>query len=160
MEQVYRRVTSLPQNKEVQGILDKAALRAYTITWEDTARDKNSSVGSNISDLTLTADGHDLPIIRRPNFSDLTWDSPHEQIMLTVGNEHGEKTRKVSLKEYLTHLGDYLHEPLKFKGKSLFDEARDVNVLMAAQACMLPVGAGDGVKTKFTVTLRNYQSRA
>lgn len=158
MDQTQLRVAALPKNAAAQKELDKVGLRAYTVTWEDTARDKNSSVGDNISDLTLTADGKDLPIIRRSNFTDFTWDTPHKNIMLTVGNEHGEALRQVSLQEYLEHLGDYLHEPLKYKGKSLFIADRDVNVLMSAQACMLPVSDRDGIKTKFLVTLRNYQA--
>jgi len=159
MDRVYSRVAALPRDAAAKRALDKVGLCAYTITWEDTARTKGSSYGNNISDMTLNANNRDLPIIRRPNFSDLTWDSPHERIQLTVGNEHGEGTRQVSLKEYLTHIADHLHEPLLYKGKSLFDAERDVNVLMAAQACMLPVPKGDGAdkKTKFCVTLRNYQ---
>ncbi len=156
MNQIQQRVAAMPQNLAAQKELDKVGLHAYTVTWEDTARDKNSAYGASISDMTLTADGKDLPIIRRPNFSDLTWDTSYNNIMLTVGNEHGEATRQVGLDEYLSTIGDYLHEPLKYNGKSLFAANRDVHVLMSAQACMLPVVTG--AKTKFLVTLRNYQA--
>ncbi len=158
MDIVFQRVTGLPSNKDAVRALDAVGLKASTVTWEDTARAKNSAWGNNISDMTLTANGRDLPVIRLPNFADVTYDVPHGNIMLTVGNEHGEAPRQVSLQEYLTHIGDHLHEPLKYTGKSLFDAARDVNVLMSSQACMLPVPMGDGQKTTFAVTLRNYQS--
>src|SRR5277367_1387135 len=158
MESVHQRVAALPRDAVAQKHLDMVGLHAYAITWEDTARNKNSAIGPNISDMTLTTNGMDLPIIRRPNYSDLTWDAPHERILLTVGNECGEKTRQVSLETYLQDIGNHLHEPLKYEGKSLFDKVRDVNVLMSAQACLLPVLEGVGRKSKFLVTLRNYQS--
>jgi hypothetical protein len=155
-------VAKLPDNFVSQRILQKCGLQALRVTWEDTGRNKGSSVGPNISDMTLCANGYDLPVIRRPNFQDLTFDVPHERIELTVGNEHGEALRKVPLKQYLAHLDHYLHEPLALKGAkrtSFWVEGeRDKNVLMSAQACMLPVGLKDGEMTEFTVALRNYQS--
>jgi hypothetical protein len=160
-QSLLAQVTQLPSNQAAQATLARHGLRAYRVTWEDTARNKGSSVGPNISDMTLCAKGQDLPIIRRPNFEDLTFDVPHERIELTVGNEHGEALRKVSLKQYLQHLDHYLHAPLELKGAkstSFWTEERDKNVLAGAQACMLPVGLKDGEMTDFTVALRNYQS--
>jgi hypothetical protein len=162
LQTTYVEVAKLPDNIVSQSFLQKRGLQALRVTWEDTARNKGSSVGPNISDMTLCANGQDLPIIRRPNFQDLTFDVPHERIELTVGNEHGEGLRKVPLKQYLEHLDHYLHDPLALKGaksSSFWVEGeRDKNVLMGAQACMLPVGLKDGEMTEFTVALRNYQS--
>ena len=156
---VLNAVKALPFNKDAQGTLDRHGLRAYTVTWEDTARQRGSAVGPNITDLTLTTGGTDLPIIRRENFADLTWDSAIDAVQLRVGNEHGEPLRTVSLRTLLANPADYLSDPHAYEGASLVDEKRDVNVLMSAQACLLPVSLRDGEKTPFAVTVRNYQSR-
>ncbi|MCH7728250.1 MAG: hypothetical protein IH991_17495, partial [Planctomycetes bacterium] len=63
--------------------------------WEDTARFDNSAVGPNISDMTIqvqhkiaSSDEFELscmPVIRYPNFSDLSGDiSPDEFFLLAT----------------------------------------------------------------------------
>jgi uncharacterized membrane protein len=37
--------------------------------------------------MTLQVDDHCLPLIRYPNFADLTWDVPIDKVSVTVGNE-------------------------------------------------------------------------
>jgi hypothetical protein len=68
-------------------LAQKNGLQILNLTWEDTGRYKNSSVGPNISDMTIQvgtkrkdAAGYDLtlmPVIRYPNFSDTTADIDH-----------------------------------------------------------------------------------
>lgn len=157
---VYANVASLPQNTVAQRILDQHGLCAYTVTWEDTARDHNSAYGPNISDMTLIANGADMPVIRRPNFSDLTFKVSHALVTFTVGNELGEAKREITLKEFLMNPAHYLHEPLKYESdKPLWVDGADETVVMSAQACLLPVPLEDGKKTTFTPALRNHQSR-
>jgi hypothetical protein len=128
-----------------------------TVSWEDNARSKNSSWGPCISDMTLQVNCNRLPVIRSPNFQDVTWDVEIEKIPLVIGNEANEPLRTVTLKEYLRNFRDYLHEPTSWKGnaKSLLAD-RDTHVIMSAQACFLPIPKSDD--SKFNVCIYNYQS--
>jgi len=133
-------------------------LHVTNVTWEDTARSKNSSWGPNISDMTLVTEGRQLPVIRSPNYSDLTWDVPIEKIPLIVGNEIGSVKYAVDLKEYLKNFKSYLHKPSDWKGsKSSLYADRDSHVIMSAQSCFLPIPKGH--EAKFNVALFNYQSQ-
>jgi hypothetical protein len=149
---------TLPSNPEASRVADNYGLAIQSVTWEDCARWKGSSVGPNISDMTLQIAGNRLPVIRHPNFTDLTWDVPMESIPLVVGNEAGEPLYQINLKEYLEHLRMYLHNPDDWTGlnNSLYAPDRDSNVVMSAQACFLPVVKG--AESIFNVCLYNYQS--
>ena len=71
-------VVQMPQNGELQSRAQRLGLNVLNVLWEDTGRFAGSSVGPNISDVTLQvrepAQGgfrtHLLPVIRFPNFSD------------------------------------------------------------------------------------------
>ncbi len=99
---------------------------------------------------------HRLPVIRNPNFSDLTWDIPLDRINLTVGNELGSPLYTVSLKEYLQNFETYLCAPSAQPVPSLL-APRDTHVVASSQACFLPIAAG--TETEFNVALFNYQSQ-
>jgi len=157
-------------------MLTDAALRALCaqhglncvgVTWEDTGRYQGSSVGPNISDLTIQVRGdvHDrsgpvacMPVIRHPNFSDRTADLPIGSFRIPVGNESGKPLRSLLLEEVLGDLRSHLHRPASWKGvrKSLLAK-RDTHVLVSAQACFLPVPRGG--EAVFNPVLFNYQSR-
>ncbi len=62
------------------------------VTWEDSARNKNSSWGPCISDMTLNVCGQNMPVIRQPKFADTTGDVALEKIPM-----------KVSLSKSVTH---------------------------------------------------------
>jgi len=136
---------------------DKYGLDIVNVTWEDNARFKNSCWGPCISDMTLQVNDRRLPVIRTPNFEDLTWDVEIDKIPLVVGNESGEPLRTVTLKEYLQNFRDYLHNPNDWTGsnRSLLAD-RDTHVIMSAQACFLPVPKTG--EAKFNVAIFNYQS--
>jgi len=107
--------------------------------------------------MTLRVEDSNLPVIRSPNFEDLTWDVPIEKIPLVIGNEHGENLRTITLKEYLDHFPFYLHTPSKWKSENISLLAdRDSAVIMSSQACFLPVPK-EG-EAKFNVAIFNYQS--
>ena len=129
-------------------------LNITTIAWEDTARSKNSSLGPNISDLTLSVGNTRMPMIRKPNFSDVTGDLPIEHFQVTVGNEtdNGE-LKRIPLKDYLTDLSTYTTA----KGGSNIVERRDEQILCSAQACILPLEESGEVT--FVPQLFNYQSQ-
>jgi len=122
--------------------LESYGLKANRISWEDTARTKNSCWGPNISDMTLSVNGNLCPMIRKPNFTDVTYDLPISYFNLLTGNESGEPTKVVPLKEKLQELGLYLD--------------RDEVILTSAQTCLLP--CEEGKSTNFCVQLYNYQS--
>lgn len=108
--------------------------------------------------MTLQVDGHMLPVIRSPNFEDLTWDIPMEKIPLVVGNEKGGNLHTVTLKQYLENFRNYLHKPNGWKGhRTSLYAARDTHVVTSAQACFLPIAASE--ETKFNVAIYNYQTR-
>ncbi len=109
--------------------------------------------------VTLQVEGRQLPVIRSPNFEDLTWDIPMEKIPLVVGNEKGGNLHTVTLKQYLENFRNYLHKPNGWKGhKTSLLAARDSHVVTSAQACFLPIPATD--EAKFNVAIYNYQTRA
>ncbi len=137
-----------------QKIAKQYGMNISKVTWEDCARSKNSCVGPCICDMTLEVsfdnarDKHKLPVIRYPNYEDLTWDLPMEKIFLMVGNETSDgELRRVSLKEYLDTV---------LTKRSLFCKEKDSHVLVSAQACMLP--AAPGTEPTFNVALYSYQS--
>jgi len=107
--------------------------------------------------MTLMVEGSALPLIRYPNYEDLTWDVPIEKIPLVVGNEIGGKLYTITLKEYLDHFRMYLSKPDQWAGnKTTLLADRDSHVIMSSQACFLPVPKGD--EATFNVSIYNYQS--
>lgn len=134
-----------------RALAERNGLQISTVAWEDTGRTKGSCFGPNISDMTLVVAGSNMPIIRKPNFADVTSDQAMDMFTVNVGNERGATLRTVSLCEYLTNITKYTD--IKTKGSLV--AARDTHVLTSAQACVLPLRDG---KVEFGVKLYNYQS--
>ncbi len=154
-------------NRNAQKLARKYGLNVLNITWEDTGRYKGSSVGPNISDMTIQValenpktqrfSVHSMPVIRYPNFSDTTTDLNPRDFTLLVGNHDGSKLKRISLYEFLSHPRDYLSNPDSWKGDRMSLLApRDKKVLVSAQACFLPVLKKG--KATFNPVLFNYQS--
>ena len=149
----------------VQRLAQERGLNVVNVTWEDTGRYKGSSVGPNISDMTIQIqekrrDGtfmHLMPVIRFPNFEDTTGDVPLDRFSLLVGNEDGKGLRRVTLKDFLGDIRSYLTDPRSWKGdkKSLL-APRDSHALVSAQAAFLPIPKGG--EATFNPVLFNYQS--
>jgi hypothetical protein len=98
-----------------------------------------------------------MPVIRYPNFSDLTADISADDFYLLVGNESGEDLQRVSLTEYLSQLPRYLSDPDSWEGDEVsLMRRRDTHVLVSAQACFLPVP--EEGKAEFNPVIFNYQS--
>ncbi|MCC6621893.1 MAG: hypothetical protein IT385_11595 [Deltaproteobacteria bacterium] len=149
-----------------QSLAAKRGLQIMNVTWEDTGRYKGSSVGPNISDMTIQVqdkgvNGQDrlylMPVIRFPNFDDKSADVPLDRFHLLVGNERGDELRKVTLEDFLGNIREYLHDPRSWKGErqSLL-APRDTHALVSAQAAFLPIPKSG--EAKFNPVLFNYQS--
>jgi hypothetical protein len=165
---VVEKTEQMVSNRSAQKLAAKHGLGIVNVTWEDTGRFKGSAVGPNISDMTIQvqdrlpdSDKYRLtcmPVIRYPNFSDITGDISPDLFFVLVGNEKGQELRKIRLRELLGDLRAYLHDPSSWKGdrKSLLAKRRDSHVLVSAQACFLPIPQ-EGI-AEFNPVLFNYQS--
>lgn len=157
------KVEQMPWAADVTRLAKQQGLDVVNVTWEDTGRYAGSSVGPNITDLTIgvrDSSGalHPMPVFRFNNFTDVTADLPADDFYLPVGNAWGaSRLQSLSLTEVLQDTRRYLHDPRSWAGKerSLWHE-RDAEVLVSAQACFLPVPkAGEAT---FTPVVYNYQS--
>jgi len=167
---MVKRVAAMPENAAAQALVTRRNLAILNVLWEDTGRYLGSSVGPNISDVTIEVEMQSegrrrtalMPVIRAPNFSDVTGDVPLEQIRVPVGNQTpgwkaGDPLTYIPLRELLADPARYLTFPDKgrIKGGSLLAK-RDRRVLVSAQATFLPVPAeGDAT---FWPVIFNYQS--
>jgi hypothetical protein len=155
-------VEGMVWDSNVQALAARQGLDVVNVTWEDTGRSKGSSVGPNISDMTIgvrDAQGllHPMPVLRFDNFTDTTADIRSDNFWLRVGNERGGPLRTVSLANVLQDTRSFLSDPWSWSGRtrSLWN-SRDETVLVSAQACFLPIPR-DGEAT-FTPVLYNYKS--
>ncbi|MBT3224025.1 MAG: hypothetical protein HN348_33570, partial [Proteobacteria bacterium] len=161
-DEVIQTVESSVWDANAQQTVARHGLSLVNVTWEDTGRSKGSSVGPNISDMTIgvrDAHGalHPMPVIRFDNYNDKTADLKTKDLSLLVGNERGKKLRPISIVDMLKNPREYLSNPRSWKGKhsSLWAD-RDDHVLVSAQACLLPIPQ-EGEAT-FTPVIYNYQS--
>ncbi len=165
--QVIERTKSMLRDPEAQRLAAERDLQIMDVTWEDTGRYDNSSVGPNISDMTIQVEHRDprtgnaqlhlMPILRYPNFADLTADVPMQQLSVLTGNEQGDSVEPTLLAEVLEDLRGYLSDPDSWAGdkNSLLAE-RDSHVLVSAQAAFLPIPTSG--EATFNPVLFNYQS--
>lgn len=149
-----RTIAGIVHNSGVKSLAHSYGVDIMNVSWEDTARSKNSSFGPNITDMTLSFDGTNMPVIRKPNFADVTCDQPIEKFMVTVGNEvAGGTLTQIPLKEYLDNIQKYTGNSNIGK---MYDD-RDTQILTSAQACVLPLEDGE---VEFCVQMYNYQSNS
>lgn len=74
MREVIAKVMRMTSNgTNARQLAGKFGLDVMSVAWEDNARSKNSSWGPCISDMTLNVMDNALPLVRHPNFEDLTW---------------------------------------------------------------------------------------
>jgi hypothetical protein len=158
-------VTEMPNDGALQSRAERLGLNVLNILWEDTGRFAGSSVGPNISDVTLQvrepAGGgfrtHLLPVIRFPNFSDKTADIDATKLWIKVGNQRaGGQVVTVPLTEVLAHLREYLTDPDSVLGDGNLLAARDTHFLVSAQHVFVPIPKQG--KAEFNPVIFNYQS--
>ena len=161
------RTAAMVSDDTAQSLAAKHGLNILNVTWEDTGRYKGSSVGPNISDMTIQVQQQDpdtklynltcMPVIRYPNFEDKSADIDPDKFYLLVGNEKGKTLRRITLKQYLGNARKYMSKPSSWKGNKISLLAkRDTHALVSAQACFLPVPR-NGI-AEFNPVLFNYSS--
>ena len=141
-------ISMLMRNYKVRDLASSYGLAINAVSWEDTARFKGSCWGPNICDMTLTVEGTRMPMIRKPNFSDVTADIPLDTFSVTIGNEKENPSvlERVPFREYVKHT-------LGLENMIL---PRDDVILTSAQACVLPLGSKGTVD--FCPELYSYQA--
>ncbi len=164
--EVIQQVVGMPSDGDLQRRAQRHGFNIVNVMWEDTGRAGGSSVGPNISDLTLQVREdlgnqgwrtHLLPVIRYPNFEDKTGDIPVDKLWIRVGNQQkGGKPIAVPLKEVLSNLKVYLSHADTLKGKGNFMAGKDSHFLVSAQHVFLPIPKSG--KAHFNPVLFNYQS--
>lgn len=166
-QRAIERTASMVGDPDARRFTEKYGLDLLNLTWEDTGRFKGSSVGPNISDMTIQVGLEDsatklvsvacMPVIRFPNFSDKTCDLDPRDFTILVGNQNGRSLKRISLYDFLLSPTQYVSFPdsWRSKNKSLLAD-RDSKVLVSAQACFLPVPQQG--KATFNPVLFNYQS--
>jgi hypothetical protein len=165
--EVIQKTALMVSDGQAQALAQKRGLQILNVTWEDTGRYKGSSVGPNISDMTIQVQQQDpasgqfylscMPVIRYPNFEDLSADIRPDKFYILVGNEKGKSLKKITLKNYLQNVRQYMSAPGSWKGSgNSFLAKRDTHVLVSAQACFLPVPK-KGI-AEFNPVIFNYQS--
>jgi hypothetical protein len=165
---VVARVASMVSDPEARALASRHGLQLLDLTWEDTGRWLGSSLGPNISDVTIEVKAGEgpgrrlalMPVLRFPNFTDRTADVRLDRIFVRVGNERpGARERVISLRDLLADPGRHLSSPRlgTIRGGTLLT-TRDSHALLSAQAAFLPVPRGG--KATFHPVIFNYQSTA
>merc|ERR1719229_1956886 len=163
LDQVIVKVTSMASwDSDAQKLAKKAGLNINYVSWEDCARNKGSCWGPCISDMTLRVNDSCMPVIRQPNYSDITWDVKMNDVPIVIGNHSSDKSTElqtISLSDYLSNFSDFITNKEYKKEINLLSqkESKDSHVIMSSQACFLPIQSGE--ETKFNVALFNYQSK-
>jgi hypothetical protein len=166
-ERIVKSVANMVDNERAYSLAAAYKLNILNVLWEDTGRWEGSSVGPNISDVTIEVEGYRngkahrtylMPVMRHDNFTDKTADVKIDKIMIPVGNQTKDgDLQLVSLKELLANPAQYMSSPTKgkIKGEGLLAK-RDTHVLVSAQHAFLPVPK-EG-KATFWPVIFNYQS--
>ncbi|MDI1434074.1 hypothetical protein [Polyangium sorediatum] len=165
---VVARVESMVGDRNVMAGAQRRSLSVMNVMWEDTGRAQGSSLGPNISDLTLQVRFRDegssdfrtalMPVIRFPNFSDRTGDIPADRFFVRVGNQKagGGSIESVPLKDVLKDIRAFSSLPSSILGNGNLLAPRDTHFLVSAQAVFLPIPKSG--KAEFNPVIFNYQS--
>ncbi len=164
--EVVRKVTNMTSDGDLASRVSRRQLSLVNVAWEDTGRSIGSSVGPNISDLSLQVrhrgesggfESAIMPVIRHPNFSDRTGDVPADRFFVRVGNEGpGGSLRTVPLTDVLRNLRGFASASDSILGSGNLLAPRDTHFLVSAQAVFLPIPKTG--KASFNPVLFNYQS--
>jgi len=166
-ERTVQKVANMINDERAYSLTSAFKLNLLNVLWEDTGRWEGSSVGPNISDVTIEVEGYSkgktrrtylMPVMRHDTSTDKTADMKIEKILVPVGNQTDNGALKlVTLKELLENPEQYLsaRDKGKIKNSSLLAK-RDSHVLVSAQHAFLPVPK-EG-KATFWPVIFNYQS--
>jgi hypothetical protein len=163
--EVVERVVGMVSDTAVIDGASRRGLSVVNVMWEDTGRAQGSSLGPNITDLTLQVryrerGGHEqsalMPVIRFPNFTDRTADVRSSKFFVRVGNHRSDKLESVPLTDVLRDIRSYASDPRSIRGSGNLLSPRDKHFLVSAQAVFLPIPKQG--KAEFNPTVYNYQS--
>ena len=161
------KVADMVGDDRAYNLTQSQGLNLLNVMWEDTGRWEGSSVGPNISDVTIEVSGsvdgskkaptYLMPVMRYDDFTDKTADLKIDKIVIPVGNQHENgKLELVSLRDLLDSPEQFMSGGKgKIKTGSLLAK-RDTHVLVSAQHAFLPVPK-EG-KATFWPVIFNYQS--
>jgi hypothetical protein len=161
---VVQSVSNMVGDDDAQQLVAAHDLELLNVMWEDTGRYEGSSVGPNISDVTIEVEGdsktHErylMPVMRHDDFVDTTGDVDLDKIWIPVGNQNGKKLKTISLKDLLADPTKYMAVPDggTITGGTLLAD-RDTKALVSAQQTFLPVPKSG--KATFWPVIFNYQS--
>jgi hypothetical protein len=166
-DKMVAKVANMVEDQRAASIASGYNLSLLNVLWEDTGRYEGSSVGPNISDVTIEVEGYSsgkthhsylMPVMRHDNYVDRTADVKMDRILIPVGNQaKNGQLELVSLTELLQDPTKYMSLPNKGKIKSgKLWAKRDTHVLVSAQHAFLPVPK-EG-QAKFWPVIFNYQS--
>lgn len=166
-ERMVQKVANMVDDDRAYTLANAYRLSILNVLWEDTGRWEGSSVGPNISDVTIEVEGFKdgkkartylMPVMRHENYTDKTADVKMDNILIPVGNQaKNGQLALVSLTELLKDPTPYLSnaDKGKIKGGTLWAK-RDTHALVSAQHAFLPVPK-EGQAT-FWPVIFNYQS--
>ncbi len=166
-DRMVKKVAGMIEDDRAADLAAAYKLQLLNVLWEDTGRWEGSSVGPNISDVTIEVEGYSkgkthhsylMPVMRHDNYVDKTADVKMDKILIPVGNQQNNgQLELVTLSELLQDPARYMSTPDKgkIKGGSLWAK-RDTHALVSAQHAFLPVPK-DG-QAKFWPVIFNYQS--
>jgi hypothetical protein len=162
---VIDKVANMVQDGDLVNRVQRRGLSLVNVMWEDTGRAQGSSLGPNISDLTLQVRRRDesgqfqssvMPVIRFPNFTDRTGDVTSDRFFIRVGNERRGSLQSLPLTDVLRNLKAYASNADSILGSGNMLVPRDTHFLVSAQAVFLPIPKSG--KAQFNPVLFNYQS--
>jgi len=163
---VVEKVANMTNDADLQRRVGQRRMSVVNVTWEDTGRAQGSSLGPNISDLTLQVRRREptggfaanvMPVIRFPNFTDRTGDVPADRFFVRVGNEQKSGSiRTVPLTDVLRNVKAFASKPESISGSGNLLAPRDSHFLVSAQAVFLPIPKAG--QAQFNPVLFNYQS--
>ncbi len=166
-DRMVQKVANMVDDERAYNVASAYGLSLLNVLWEDTGRWEGSSVGPNISDVTIEVEGakvgkkartYLMPVLRHDNFTDKTADVKMDKILIPVGNQAPNgQLALISLAELLKDPTPYLSnaDKGKIKGGTLWAK-RDSHALVSAQHAFLPVPK-EGQAT-FWPVIFNYQS--
>ena len=166
-DRMVKKVANMINDERAYTLASAYKLQLLDVLWEDTGRWEGSSVGPNISDVTIEVEGYSqgkthrsylMPVMRHDNYTDKTADVKMDKILIPVGNaKKNGQLELVSLTELLRDPVKYMTGEAKgkIKGGSLWAK-RDTHALVSAQHAFLPVPKQG--QAKFWPVIFNYQS--
>ncbi len=133
-------ITYLPFNEKAKTIAKRNGLEICSVTWEDTARSKESCLGPNITDMTIECNNSRMPTFRQgSNYKDLTFDMPMDKVSLLVGNTKGEPLVPIKLYDLLQDVRPVLG-PIDYSEDNVVRQSEFATTIKCDGCGVFPIG--------------------